>query len=118
MSEPRSHSVAMTASRFVACQRISLTENARLPHSARSSSSMRGPARRHVSAVGGSISRLGRAAGLLAGDSDDPGVACEIADDPRRPAERVQKEVLHLIGERRVDLEQCRAVWFEHSLKI
>jgi len=42
--------VITTASRFVVCHRISRGENAREPHSWRSSSSMRGPSSRHVAA--------------------------------------------------------------------
>jgi hypothetical protein len=50
MRVDRSHVVITTASRFVACQRISRAENARGPHSWRSSSSMRGPRSRQVEA--------------------------------------------------------------------
>ena len=45
-----SHVVITTASRFVACHRISRGENAREPHSWRSSSSIRGPSSRHIAA--------------------------------------------------------------------
>jgi hypothetical protein len=50
MSVDPFHVVITTASRFVACQRISRAEKARGPHSARSSSSIRGPTSRQVAA--------------------------------------------------------------------
>jgi hypothetical protein len=50
MSTGPSHVVITTASRLVACHRISRGENARAPHSWRSSSSMRGPSSRQVAA--------------------------------------------------------------------
>jgi hypothetical protein len=48
MSDPPSQVVITTASRFVACHRISRSEKARGPHSFRSSSIIRGPSSRHV----------------------------------------------------------------------
>ncbi|HYU83148.1 MAG TPA: hypothetical protein VFA31_10460 [Candidatus Polarisedimenticolia bacterium] len=45
-----SHVVITTASGFVACHRISVWEKARGPHSALSSSSIRGPTSRQVAA--------------------------------------------------------------------
>jgi hypothetical protein len=50
MRDDPSQLVTTTASRFVACQRISRGEKARGPHSWRSSSSIRGPSSRQVAA--------------------------------------------------------------------
>jgi hypothetical protein len=51
MSDGPSHVVITTASRLVTCHRISRAENAREPHSSRSSSSIRGPSSRQVAAL-------------------------------------------------------------------
>jgi len=50
ISDGPSHVVITTASRLVACHRISRGENARFPHSWRSSSNIRGPSSRHIAA--------------------------------------------------------------------